>query len=247
MPAGRKKTLDLCKGGMLGKDNALEVVLNPAHDPGADKPRPEFRLLRSGQVFSQGEDTGGACSKPTLGEFLPERRWRRNGSTSLVYRHLPSRSNHWLRNRRPNREKPAAWRRRRRDSHGAPDGLNIGQRIHFLAAVDAKDGAADQEERHIGADLSGQVQSLREQASKLAAKLVLEPNESGNGVAGACAKATLDGQALFDMNLDFMLLIQRLKCQIDHPPGGVSVISGHAAVVRGDLGGRLVPQAGLRR
>ena len=33
----RKKTLDLCKGGMLGKNDSLEVVLNPAHDPGADK------------------------------------------------------------------------------------------------------------------------------------------------------------------------------------------------------------------
>ena len=36
---GRKKTLDLSKGGMLGKDHTFEVILNPARDPGADKRR----------------------------------------------------------------------------------------------------------------------------------------------------------------------------------------------------------------
>ena len=61
----RKKLLDLSKGGMLGKNNALEVVLDPARDPGADKPRPVCRLLRSGQVFPIGEDTGGASLTPT--------------------------------------------------------------------------------------------------------------------------------------------------------------------------------------
>src|SRR5208283_4726982 len=69
---GRKKTLDLSKGGMLGKDYTFEVVLDPARDPGADKPRPMFRLLRSGQVFSQREDTGGACSKAALGNRSPK-------------------------------------------------------------------------------------------------------------------------------------------------------------------------------
>ena len=29
-------------------------------------------VLRSGQVFSQGEDTGGACSKPALGNLSPK-------------------------------------------------------------------------------------------------------------------------------------------------------------------------------
>src|SRR5260221_9961841 len=33
----QKKTLDFCKGWMLGKDDAFEVVLDPATDPGADK------------------------------------------------------------------------------------------------------------------------------------------------------------------------------------------------------------------
>ena len=92
---------------MLGKDDSLEVVLNPAHDPGADK----RGLLRSGQVFSRGEDTGGACLQTRLQESLPERRWRRRGSTSLVYRHLPPRSNLPRRRARPSRERPAAWRR----------------------------------------------------------------------------------------------------------------------------------------
>ncbi len=45
-------------------------------------------------------------------ESLPERRWRRHGSTSLVYRYLPPRSNLPRRRARPSRERPAAWRRR---------------------------------------------------------------------------------------------------------------------------------------
>ena len=53
---GRKKTLDFCKGGMLGKDDAFKVVLDPATDPGADK----RGLLRSGEVSTQSRDTGGA-------------------------------------------------------------------------------------------------------------------------------------------------------------------------------------------
>ena len=53
---GRKKALDFCKGGMLGKDDPFEVVLDPATDPGADK----RGLFWSGQVPSQTRDTGGA-------------------------------------------------------------------------------------------------------------------------------------------------------------------------------------------
>ena len=94
---------------MLGKNDSLEVVLNPAHDPGADKRG--LLIRRSGQVFSRGEDTGGACLQTHLQESLPERRWRSFGSTSLVYRYLPPRSNLPRRKARPNREKPAAWRR----------------------------------------------------------------------------------------------------------------------------------------
>src|SRR5580658_3108138 len=44
----RENTLDFCKGRMLGKDNTLEVILDPARDPGADK----RGLLWSGQVLS---------------------------------------------------------------------------------------------------------------------------------------------------------------------------------------------------
>jgi hypothetical protein len=33
----QKNALDLCKGGMLGEDDAFKVVLDPATDPGADK------------------------------------------------------------------------------------------------------------------------------------------------------------------------------------------------------------------
>ena len=54
----RKKSLDFCKGGLLGEYDPFEVVLNPATDPGADK----RGLLRSGQVLVTGEDTGGAIS-----------------------------------------------------------------------------------------------------------------------------------------------------------------------------------------
>ena len=59
----RKKTLDFCKGRILGKDDAFKVVLNPARDPGADK----RGLLRSGQVLLIEENTGGACSLPSFG------------------------------------------------------------------------------------------------------------------------------------------------------------------------------------
>ena len=56
---GHKKTLDLGKGRMLAEDNSLEVVLNPARDPGADK----RGLLKPGQVpafyMVLGRDTGG--------------------------------------------------------------------------------------------------------------------------------------------------------------------------------------------
>ena len=58
----RKNALDFCKGRMLGKHDPFKVVLDPATDPGADK----RGLLRSGQVLSIREDTGGACSLPTL-------------------------------------------------------------------------------------------------------------------------------------------------------------------------------------
>ncbi len=51
----RKKSLDLCKGGMLGKDDTFKVVLDPATDPGAD----QRGLLWSGQVPTCGRDTGG--------------------------------------------------------------------------------------------------------------------------------------------------------------------------------------------
>jgi len=59
----RKNALDFCKGGMLGKDDAFKVVLDPATDPGADK----RGLYGSGQVLFVREDTGGACSQPTPG------------------------------------------------------------------------------------------------------------------------------------------------------------------------------------
>ncbi len=52
----RKKTLDFCKGRMLGEHDPFKVVLDPATDPGADK----RGLLRSGQVLAFREDTGGA-------------------------------------------------------------------------------------------------------------------------------------------------------------------------------------------
>ena len=52
----RKKTLDFCKGRMLGKDDPFKVVLDPATNPGADK----RGLLRSGEVLSKYRDTGGA-------------------------------------------------------------------------------------------------------------------------------------------------------------------------------------------
>ena len=55
----RKKTLDFCKGRMLGEDDSFEVVLDPARDPGADK----RGLLWSGQVLLIGKDTGGADSR----------------------------------------------------------------------------------------------------------------------------------------------------------------------------------------
>ena len=48
---------------MLGKDNTLEVVLDPARDPGADK----RGLYRSGEVFSAGktpEEPVLACEFP---------------------------------------------------------------------------------------------------------------------------------------------------------------------------------------
>ena len=43
----RKNALDVAKGGMLGKDDAFEVGLNLARDPGADK----RGLCGSGQVL----------------------------------------------------------------------------------------------------------------------------------------------------------------------------------------------------
>jgi hypothetical protein len=46
---------------MLGKDDTFKVVLDPATDPGADK----RGLLWSGEVLSNGENTGGANSLPS--------------------------------------------------------------------------------------------------------------------------------------------------------------------------------------
>ena len=54
---------------MLGKDNSFEVVLDPARDPGADKRGLSCGPARSSPI---GEDTGGACSLPALGNLSPK-------------------------------------------------------------------------------------------------------------------------------------------------------------------------------
>ena len=58
--SGHKKTLDLGKGRMLAEGDSLEVVLDPARDPGADK----RGLVRSRPVLPLREDTGGARLVP---------------------------------------------------------------------------------------------------------------------------------------------------------------------------------------
>ncbi len=91
---------------MLGEDDAFKVVLDPAHDPGADK----RGLLWSGQVPASRGGHRRSLLPAVLAEFLPQRRWHRRGSTRLVYRYLPRRSNLRRRTARPSRERPAGSR-----------------------------------------------------------------------------------------------------------------------------------------
>ena len=101
------------------------------------------------------------------------------------------------------------------DGDDAPDGLEVGQGIDFLAAVDAENSAADEKERDIGADLGGgTIFSIDELIAFLGLtgdcrrfdwllSSASSPTKRGDGVARAGAQATLDGQPLFDMDLDF--------------------------------------------
>src|SRR5271157_6179324 len=136
---------------MLGKDDALKVVLKPATDPGADK----RGLLRSGQVLPIEENTGGACSLPSprncsrkgadigAAQLLQFICTGLGGQTLLGAEGVPIAKG--LRGR------DADFRR----GDDAPSRFEVGQGGDLLAAVEAQNGAADQEQGHVGAHLSG--------------------------------------------------------------------------------------------
>jgi hypothetical protein len=102
----------------------------------------------------------------------------------------------------------------------APGGLNVRQGVDLLAAIEAQNGAADEEERHIGADLGGDFQprvssgkgcpnrdELRAHFARWGAhdpdpQLRFQPHQRRHGIGRAGAQAALHRQPLFDVDFD---------------------------------------------
>ena len=141
----RKKTLDFAKGGMLGKHDLFEVVLDPATDPGADK----RGLLRSGQVLSTGKDTGGTNSLPT------SRNCSRKGAgigaaqlleficTGLAVKPSAAQSLSQSRNA-CGVETPTPG-----CSYHAPQEFDVWEGVNLLSPIKPKDRSPDQKQRHV--------------------------------------------------------------------------------------------------
>src|SRR5437899_2614369 len=125
---GRKKTLDFCKGWMLGKYDPFEVVLDPATDPGADK----RGLLWSGQALSRGEDTGGATPLPTPRNFF--RKGAGVGAAQLTQFICTCLRGQTLGEAERIPVAECLWCRdpHHRRGHHAPDGLDLRQRRNVL-------------------------------------------------------------------------------------------------------------------
>jgi hypothetical protein len=136
-------------------------------------------------------------------ESLPERRWRKHGSTSLVYRYLPPRSNLPPRKARPSRERPAAWRRRSPARPPRTRSAQCRERINLLPAIDAQNRSADEKQRHIGADLGGELQTACEQILKgRSAQLFFQSDERRDSVARPGAEPTLHRKSFIDMDFN---------------------------------------------
>ena len=145
--------------GCWGKTTRSKSFWNPARDPGADK----RGLLWSGQVLSTREDTGGACSLLYLAGMLPQRRWHRRGSTSFSLD--PRRSGLFA--VKPSVAQSASQSRKAWGVETPTSGmatthqirLDIRQRITSCPRR-SENCSADQEKRHIGADLGCNLQSV---------------------------------------------------------------------------------------
>ena len=149
----------------------------------------------------------------------------------------------------------------------APGGFDIGEGVDLLTAVDAEDGSAEEEEGDIGADLLCEAEAVSSpmgavevegeggkrgpvwtsRLSGLAAgdvcgELRFEADEGSDGIGGSGAEASLDGEAFFDVELDFGVDFEGVEGEFDHFPGGIAVVSGDAGIAGGEgdlrFGGR---------
>src|ERR1700733_10695719 len=255
----QKNALDLCKGRMLGEDDAFEVVSNPGQYPGADK----RGLFESGQVLSRGKNTGGACSLPSFrNRFLGRDRLLKGadiGAAQLIQFNLTCLLGQTFLTAQlvPVAKGLRGGYADRGRGNDRPNGFDVREGLDQLAAVGAEGRAADQKQRHVRPHLGGNFQSpgipipafpdgvpafLRLHAPGPSfgtfegsdPQLVFQPHQRGYGVGRTGTQPTLNGEPLFDMDLDRGALVKGLKSQFDHLPGGVAAVGGDAAVVCGE-------------
>jgi hypothetical protein len=107
----------------------------------------------------------------------------------------------------------------------------------LLAAVGAEDGASDEKERDVGADLGGKVEAFslppieQRALDGWGTQLFLKSDEGSYGVCGASAQAALDGEAFFDVDGDVGIDLKGLEGEFDHLPGGVAAVGWDPGVV----------------
>lgn len=61
-----------------------------------------------------------------------------------------------------------------------------------------------------------------------------EADEGGDGIGGAGAEAPLDGEAFFNMELDFGADFEGIEGEFDHFPSGIAVVRGDARITGGE-------------
>lgn len=126
----------------------------------------------------------------------------------------------------------------------ARDGLcgEIGKWGDELAVSLPKNSAAEQEKRDVGADSGGEAEAggVGQGRDAVREEFGLEGEERGGGVGRAGSEAALDGEALFDVDVDRDGEVEMMEREVDGLPGGVAVVEGNAEVVGGeaDFSGR---------
>ena len=120
----------------------------------------------------------------------------------------------------------------RHDYH-AVESRQVFQGIDLLAAAGAEDGAADQEQGHVGADLGGDAQAVS--GRELNLQHALQPQHGGDGVGRGAAQAALHRQPFLDGDGDPGALAERAQDEVGNAMAGVRSVGGDAARVGSQL------------